>query len=93
MICEYKKRFGEHKVHKCEGVLWRCIELYDKSLFDKHEETELPMAMPEEYKSDNIVESYRKFYASKPRIRYPEDKVPAWFNKYRGDQPYEVINK
>ena len=51
------------------------------------------MAMPEEFKSENIVESYRKFYASKPRIRYPEDKVPSWFDQYRGDQPYEVINK
>ena len=93
LIAEYKDRFGEHKVHKCESVLWRCIELYDKDLFDKHEETELPMAMPEEFKSENIVESYRKFYASKPRIRYPEDKVPSWFDQYRGDQPYEVINK
>ena len=91
LISEYKSRFGEHKVHKCEGVLWRCIELYDKSLFDKHEETPLPLAMPDEFKSANIVESYRRFYASKPRIRYPEGKVPTWFEDYRGDKPYEKI--
>ena len=51
------------------------------------------MAMPEEYKSENIVESYRKFYASKPRVRYPEGKVPSWFAEYRGDKPYEVIKQ
>ena len=93
LLDEYKSRFGEHKIHKCEGVLVRCIDLYDRDLFDKHEETPLPLAMPDEYKSDNIVESYRKFYASKPRIRYPEHKVPGWFKDYRGDKPYEVIDE
>jgi len=50
------------------------------------------LAMPDEYKSENIVESYRKFYASKPRVRYPENKVPLCFKKYRGEQPYEITN-
>ena len=44
-----------------------------------------------EHKSDNIIESYRKFYASKPRMRYPKDKVPQWFADYRGTQRFEVI--
>ena len=47
--------------------------------------------MPYEFHSDNIIESYRKFYASKPKIRYPKNKVPDWFKKYRGDKKYQVI--
>jgi len=38
-----------------------------------------------------VVESYRRYYASKPRIRYPKNKIPSWFKKYRGNIPYEVI--
>ena len=66
------------------------MELFDKKLFDKHCPTPLPLAMPDSYKSENIVESYRKFYASKPRMRYPEDRIPAWFTEYR-NQPFEII--
>ncbi len=91
MLVEYKLRFN-NRTHKCEAVLKRCMELFDKDLFDKHDPTPLPLAMPDEYKSENIVESYRKFYASKPRVRYPENKVPLWFKKYRGEQPYEITN-
>ena len=43
------------------------------------------------YRSDNIIESYRKFYASKPRMRYPADKIPSWFKKYRGDKEYQIV--
>ena len=89
MIAEYKLRFN-NRVHKCEAVLARCIELFDKSLFDNHEPTPLLMAIPEMYRSENIVESYRRFYASKPRVRYPEDRIPAWFKEYR-NQPFEII--
>ena len=91
MLAEYRLRFN-NRTHKCEAVLKRCMELFDKNLFDKHDPTPLSMAMPDEYKSENIVESYRKFYASKPRVRYPEGKVPLWFKKYRGDQPYDIVN-
>jgi hypothetical protein len=50
------------------------------------------MAMPDCFKSDNVVESYRKYYASKPRMRYPKDKVPDWFVEYRGDKEYQIIS-
>mgnify|MGYP003647152477 CR=1 FL=1 len=51
----------------------------------------LPLCMPEEYKSPSIVESYRRFYASKPRMRYPKEKIPRWFNKYRNNVEYQII--
>jgi len=89
MIEEYTERFG--KIHKCAEVLDKCIKLYDSSMFNKHEPTLPAMAMPPHFRSDDIVESYRKYYASKPRMRYPKDKVPDWFTKYRGDKEYQVI--
>ena len=89
MIAEYGERFG--RLHKCAAVLQQVVGMYDKSLFDNHDPTPLRQAMPEHFKSDNPVLSYRKYYASKPRMRYPKDKIPSWFNEYRGDEPYQVI--
>ena len=91
MIEEYTERFG--KIHKCAAVLNRIMELYDRTRFDNHEPTPIRMAMPEHFKSGNPVLSYRRYYASKPRVRYPESKIPVWFDKYRGEEPYEVINE
>ena len=78
LIEEYAERF--EKDHKCTAVL-----------YSTNEATPLKMAMPEEFKSSDIVESYRKYYASKERMRYPADKVPTWFERYRGDHPYTII--
>jgi hypothetical protein len=89
LLDEYTRRFN--KIHKCQGVLDRVIELYDKSMFDKHKPTPLPLCMPDEYKSNNIVESYRKFYAQKPKIRYPKSKIPNWFDQHRGGLEYDII--
>ena len=89
MIEEYTERFG--KEHKCAAVLEKIINLYDPSRFCLQVPTPLKMAMPDSFKSSDIVESYRKFYASKPRIRYPKEKVPAWFDKYRNGEPYVVV--
>ena len=85
MIEEYTERFG--KTHKCAAVLQKCVELYDPSLFPLNVPTLLPLCMPAEYKSESTIESYRKFYANKPNVRYPKDKIPQWFQKYR------IINK
>jgi hypothetical protein len=89
MLGEYTLRFS--KTHKCQQVLVKILDLYDPSNFPTDESTPLRLAMPEEFRSDNPVVSYRKFYASKPRVRYPKDKVPSWFEKYRGNVPYQII--
>ena len=89
LLDEYGKRFN--KDHKCAKVLEKIVDLYDPSRFPTSDPTPLRVAMPDSFKSDDIVESYRKYYASKPRMRYPEDKVPDWFVKYRGDKPYITI--
>ena len=51
--------------------------------FPSSNTTPLPLCMPEEYKSNNTVESYRRFYTDKPRMRYPTSKIPKWFVEYR----------
>ena len=89
MIDEYEHRFN--KTHKCQAVLKTLGEMFDPDLFPSMECTPLRLAMPDEFRSDNPVVSYRKFYASKPRLRYPEDKIPDWVYDYR-TEPFEVVS-
>ena len=89
MIDEYEARFG--KTHKCKAVLKKIVKLHDSGRFPRLESTPLRLAMPSEFRSNNPVLSYRKFYASKPRVRYPKDKVPSWFKECRGNVPYQII--
>mgnify|MGYP003626059846 CR=1 FL=1 len=88
MLEEYTERFG--KTHKCTSVLEKCLDIYEPSLFPSQDSTHLPLAMPYEFHSTSIVESYRKFYASKPNVRYPKDKIPEWFKKYRKGIPFDI---
>ena len=88
MICEYSERFG--KTHKCAAVLGKIVGLFDTDNFPTSDPTPLRLAMPDEFRSDNPVVAYRKFYASKPRLRYPVDKIPSWVYDYR-NEPFEVI--
>ena len=89
MLEEYTERFG--KRHKCTDVLEQIIDLYDSDRFCVQDSTPLRMAIPDSFKCGDIVESYRRFYASKPRIRYPKEKVPSWFDKYRNNEPYVIV--
>ena len=91
MLDEYTERFG--KIHKCAGVLEKVLDLYDPSLFPTDEPTTLPLCMPEEYKSSDTVDSYRRFYADKPRMRYPKSKVPTWFLEYRQEDFDLLLDK
>ena len=89
LINEYEERFN--KDHKCAKVLEKIVDLYDPTRFPSTELTPLKAAMPDSFRGEDVVESYRKYYASKPRMRYPKDKVPEWFIKYRGAEPYITI--
>ena len=89
LLEEYTDRF--RKIHKCSMVLDEIIKLYDPSLFSTNLPTPLPLCMPDEFKQDCVVDSYRRFYASKDKIRYPREKIPTWFEKYRGSKPYTII--
>ena len=76
---EYTKRFG--KVHKCEKVM-RSLQP-DQWLFPQLESTPLPLCMPNHFKSDDTVRSYRLFWVSKPNMRYRRAKPPEWFVQMR----------
>ena len=89
LLEEYSNRFA--KLHKCDAVLDKIALLYDKDNFVQHKPTTLKMAMPEEFRGSSVVESYRKYYASKENIRYPRSKVPKWFKRYRGKKPYILV--
>lgn len=81
LAAEYQARFG--KQHKCVPILQQMNQTVDLSKFSCQTSTPLKLAMPEEYKTNNPVKSYRDFYATKPRIRYPKEKVPEWFRNRR----------
>ena len=89
MLKEYTERFS--KTHKCDAVLSQIVTLYDRDNFDCHFSTPLRMAMPDYFKSDDVVESYRKYYANKNNMRYPESKIPPWFLEYRGSKEFKLI--
>jgi len=89
MLKEYTVRFG--KIHKCDAVLNKITSLYNKDYFDSHHPTRLRMAMPDFFRGTDVVESYRRYYANKKNMRYPADRVPDWFIKYRGSKEYDVI--
>jgi hypothetical protein len=58
--------------------------------FEDNGNSSFPLAMPDEFKTSDIVQSYRQFWLSKEKMRYPKKKVPDWFVKGR-KIPYEVV--
>jgi hypothetical protein len=89
LLDEYSDRFN--KIHKCSKVLDTIVDLYDPNMFPQKEGTSLPLCMPDEFIEACPIESYRKFYASKPNIRYPKEKIPTWFVEYRKNIPFVTI--
>lgn len=92
MLDEYTQRFG--KQHKCEGVLNNnIIPLFEnnKQKFQLSSSTPLKMAMPIEFQiQGDPVLSYRNYYVTKEKMRYPKNKIPNWFLNNRKIK-YDVI--
>ena len=77
-LCEeYTYRYG--KRHKSQDVIEWCI-INKPNISDKGF-TEPAKAMPEEYKVDDVVESYRNYYrgAKKDFATWKMRSVPEWF--------------
>jgi hypothetical protein len=91
LSAEYTERFS--KIHKCQHVLNQISARFDHRVFPESKPTPLRLAIPEEFKTDNPILSYRKFYASKPRIRYPLKKIPSWFLDLRGNLDFDIIKE
>ena len=75
---EYTKRYS--KIHKCEKYIkW----LYNHPPhYDKIEFTKPALAMPDKYKTNNVVKSYRDYYrGDKANFAvWPDNEKPYWFN-------------
>jgi len=77
---EYKFRYGETKVHKTEAhILW--LEANYPTGIPNTEFIIPPQAMPDEYKDEDVVVAYRRFYReSKMKARnivtYKKRSIP-----------------
>ena len=81
MLEEYTERFD--KTHKCQAVLETILDIYDPMRFPQRQATPLRLAMPEYFKSENPVKSYRDYYSQKNNMRYPKEKIPKWLKERR----------
>jgi hypothetical protein len=73
---EYTHRYG--KKHKSQEVIEWC--LMNKPHIQDIGFTTPPKAMPDEYKTEDVIESYRKYYlgAKKTFLNWKERQVPEW---------------
>ena len=76
---EYTYRYG--KRHKSQDVIEWCV-VNKPTIIDKGF-TEPAKAMPDEYKVDSVVQSYRNYYigAKSGFASWKGREIPKWFNK------------
>ena len=76
---EYTHRY--EKRHKSQDVIEWCI--MNKIKIDDKGLTTPPKAMPDEYKVDDVVESYRNYYmgAKSGFTTWKKREVPSWFSQ------------
>ena len=74
---EYTYRYG--KRHKSQEVIEWCLT--NKPRISDNGFTDPPKAMPDEYKVDNVVESYRNYYrgAKSSFASWKLRETPKWF--------------
>lgn len=84
ILCgEYKTRYN--KDHKSFLVIWECyritISIFPTMSALNH--TPFPLCMPDQYKTDDVVQSYRNYYiAEKSHIaKWKNRPIPEWFPK------------
>jgi hypothetical protein len=75
---EYTYRYG--KRHKSQDVIEWC--LVNKPKIPDTGFTNPPKAMPDEYKVDDFVKSYRNYYvgAKSSIAKWKSRSIPEWFN-------------
>jgi hypothetical protein len=81
---EWQYRYKHNKVHKSYVMAQYLKEhVPDISCFPQKGLTRFALAMPEEYKTEDPVESYRQYYKSKRPIASWKNRMPPrWFSKY-----------
>ncbi len=75
MYEEYKYRYGNRQ-HKAGEA----IKKFDEPLLPKGILTNTPLCMPDKYKTDDVVQSYRAYYNGEKRhiFKWTGRKVPYW---------------
>lgn len=89
-ICkEYTSRYN--KIHKCESLLREMEDKIHPSLFASLEFTSHPKCMPDQYKVDDVVISYRNYYiGDKARFAKWKTQEPKWYSEMKLEtSPYE----
>jgi hypothetical protein len=76
---EYTHRY--EKRHKSQDVIEWCLINYPN--IPEEDFTEPPKAMPEEYKVDDVVQSYRNYYLGDKKYfsKWKKREVPYWFSE------------
>lgn len=84
---EFKWRFDKPQGH-LSGSLLPYLEEPPKNILEASM-TPLPLAMPDAYQSDDVVDSYRRYIVLGKCIQYPEKfrwnnkrEKPEWFSNY-----------
>ena len=75
---EYTYRYG--KRHKSQDIIEWCLS--NKPTIKDIGFTTPPKAMPDEYKVDDVIESYRNYYigAKKDFAKWKNRDIPEWFH-------------
>lgn len=75
---EYTYRYG--KRHKSQDIIEWCI-VNKLNIIDKGF-TSPPKAMPDEYKVESVIDSYRNYYigAKKDFVSWKNRPIPEWFH-------------
>ena len=75
---EYTYRYG--KIHLCEIKLKKALNFYPDNI-KIGDITPFKLAMPDEYKKDDPVESYREYYIKKKKdiCKWKYTDTPEWF--------------
>ena len=73
---EHWRRSGHTKWHACEQPILGMSYLSERI----PETTPFVLAMPDEFKvPGDAVESYRRYFRSKPNVRYSRVEAPDWY--------------
>lgn len=86
---EYTYRYN--KMHKTRDVIEQCATF---SELPEGELTPFALAMPDECKTIDPVESYRTYYHTKERFAYwTKREVPSWWNPLNKADPTRVYQR
>lgn len=75
---EYTFRY--ERQHGCKEIIEQCLE--NKLFIPDGELTDFALAMPDEYRSNCAISSYRKYYINDKKhiAKWKNRTVPEWFN-------------